>query len=273
MTGLDWVHGDPAELRAAYSAERAVLDASAPPEVDIAEDTRPGLGGLRFTPPEPKGAPILYFHGGSWMLGAPETHRALCAWLAKLSGRRVLSVRYPLAPEHRYPAQRDAARGALAAALGAEAGGVFVAGDSAGGAMALWAAEDECVHVRGVVAFYPAFGVTASPSIERFGPGHDALHAEAIAAMYERLGVAPKQVQADVPTSGAPVLVIAASHDPLFDDSTAVFDRLEDREVTLWVAEGEEHAFLHHGGSRPNVRDWLTRTGVWMDEREGAAGS
>ncbi|MEO1797519.1 MAG: alpha/beta hydrolase [Pseudomonadota bacterium] len=267
MKGLDWVHGDPVELRAAYLKEREALDETAPPDVTIVVEARAGLDGLRFTPVAAKEAPILYFHGGSWMLGGPETHRALCAWLAKLSGRRVISVRYPLAPEHRYPAQRDAARAALAATLAEEGGPIFVAGDSAGGAMALWAAEAEAKHVLGVATFYPAFGVVSSPSIDRFGPGNEALNAGAIAAMYTRLGAAPEQVQQDVPPHGAPVLVLAASDDPLFDDSTAIFERLEDREVTLWVAKGQEHAFLHHGGASADVRDWLTRVGGWMDAR------
>ncbi|MEL6913413.1 MAG: alpha/beta hydrolase fold domain-containing protein [Pseudomonadota bacterium] len=268
MSGADWVDGDPAALRAAYITERAPLDATAPPEVRVEPETRPGLDGLRFTPAGgAAGAPILYFHGGGWMVGSPETHRALCAWLALLSGRRVISVRYPLAPDHRYPAQREAARGALAALLQAEGGPVFVAGDSAGGAMALWAAEARAAgEVLGVAAFYPAFGVTASPSIDRFGPGHEALHSAAIAAMYARLGARPAQVQDDVPQGGAPVLVLAASHDPLYDDSAALFDHLSARDVTFWTAEGEAHAFLHHGGARPVVRDWLRRVGRWMAE-------
>ncbi|MEM8592308.1 MAG: hypothetical protein AAGF13_07250 [Pseudomonadota bacterium] len=38
--------------------------------------------------------------------------------------------------------------------------------------------------------------------------------------------------------------------------------------MTLWEAEAEEHAFLHHGGSSATVREWLSRIGAWMSEIE-----
>ncbi|MEM9855218.1 MAG: alpha/beta hydrolase fold domain-containing protein [Pseudomonadota bacterium] len=267
MSDLDWVHGDPVALRLAYAAERKPLDETAPSDVRVSADLPGALTGLHFLPDAPKQAPILYFHGGSWMLGSPATHRALCAWLAKLTGRRVVSVSYPLAPEHPYPAQRDAARRA-ARAMGETFGAFFVAGDSAGGAMALWgAAAAGGGEILGVAAFYPACGLTASRSIEAHGPGNPALNSAAIAAMYARLGTAPGALQADIPQTGAPVLIIAAERDPLHDDSLALKSALKRREVTLWEAEGEEHAFLHHGGARATVRHWLAGVGDWMDER------
>ena len=273
MNDLDWVTGDPVELRKAYAAERAVLDATAPSDVAVSDDLPAGLEGLAFTPAGAEGrAPILYFHGGSWMLGSPATHRALCAWLSKETARRVVSVCYPLAPEHPYPAQREAAKAARAAMGAQENDPIFVAGDSAGGAMALWGAGEETEGVLGVAAFYPAYGLTASPSISAHGPGNPALNAAAIAAMYDRLGAAGAEVQADIPTSGALVLVIAATEDPLCDDSHALAAALAPRGVTLWEAEGEEHAFLHHGGARPDVRTWLARLGTWMDTQARARG-
>lgn len=269
MSDLDWVNGDPVELRTAYAADRSELDATAPDDVSV-EDA-PRYAGLRFAPSYGgKGAPILYFHGGSWLLGSPWTHRALCAWLAKLTDRRVLSVSYPLAPEYLYPAQRDAARVLLADFLAEESGPVFVAGDSAGGAMALWAAEDRQIDVFGVATFYPAYGLTASASIDAYGPGNPALNAASIGAMYARLGVEPEQIQTDIPVKGAPVLVLAAEQDPLRDDSVALVEALSARPVTYWEAGGEEHAFLHHGGSNVEVRDWLARVGKWMWEVERA---
>ena len=269
MSAVDWVNGDPVELRKTYAADRAALLETCPKDARVEIEGRGGLDGLRFSPAAdtPK-APILYFHGGGWMVGSPETHQALCAWLAKLTERRVISVRYPLAPEHRHPAQRDAARTALAALLDVEQRPVFLAGDSAGGAMALWAASDERDHVLGVSAFYPAFGLLASESISTFGPESAALSAEAIAAMYRRLGAAPEQIQADVPKSGAPVLILAAGKDPLLNDSRAMAAALVARGVTAWTAHDEEHAFLHHAGTVATTRDWVCKVGSWMDDLE-----
>ena len=269
MSALDWVNGDPVALRKAYAADRAELLSDCPEDVTVEIEERDGLDGLRFLPvADTRKAPILYFHGGSWMVGSPETHRALCAWLAKLTNRRVISVRYPLAPEHRYPAQRDAARAALDAVLKVEQRPVFLAGDSAGGAMALWAASSMTNHVLGVSTFYPAFGLLASDAISAFGPESAALNAAALDAMYQRLGVQPKQIQADVAKTGAQVLILAAGQDPLRDDSAALAKALKARDVTAWVAPNKEHAFLHDAGTDQGTRDWLLKVGVWMDQQE-----
>ena len=53
---------------------------------------------------------ILYFHGGGFIAGSPESHRALISRLAHASSARALVPQYRLAPEFPYPAAlRDAA--------------------------------------------------------------------------------------------------------------------------------------------------------------------
>ncbi|PGG95031.1 hypothetical protein AJ80_10040 [Polytolypa hystricis UAMH7299] len=47
---------------------------------------------------------LLYFHGGSYYLIHPVSTRPLMAKYATLSGGRVFSVRYRLAPQHPFPA-------------------------------------------------------------------------------------------------------------------------------------------------------------------------
>ena len=46
---------------------------------------------------------VLYFHGGAYYLCDPVTHRPTTKKLAKLTGGRVYSVRYRLAPQHPFP--------------------------------------------------------------------------------------------------------------------------------------------------------------------------
>jgi len=82
---------------------------------------------------------ILYFHGGAYVMGAPETHAAMIAELARLTGLPAFLPRYRLAPEHPFPA---AFNDALAAwnrlrALGHAPGEIVLGGDSAGGGLAL----------------------------------------------------------------------------------------------------------------------------------------
>ena len=47
---------------------------------------------------------VLYFHGGAYYMLDPATHRPTTKKLAKLTGGRVYSVRYRLAPQHPFPA-------------------------------------------------------------------------------------------------------------------------------------------------------------------------
>ena len=54
----------------------------------------------------PEGTPrgvFIYYHGGGWVRGSLTTHVAGCRLLAHLSGVRILSVDYRLAPEHPVP--------------------------------------------------------------------------------------------------------------------------------------------------------------------------
>ncbi|WP_223788512.1 alpha/beta hydrolase [Marinicella meishanensis] len=82
---------------------------------------------------------VLYFHGGGYGVGSPRSHRDLCAFLALYSGLSVVSLDYRLAPEHPYPAALDDAVAAYQALLaqGFKAEHLALAGDSAGGGLAL----------------------------------------------------------------------------------------------------------------------------------------
>jgi acetyl esterase/lipase len=82
---------------------------------------------------------VVYLHGGGYVIGTVDGYRDLLARLAVGANARVLGVEYRLAPEHRFPAQQDdclaAVRGVLAA--GADPRRLALAGDSAGGALAV----------------------------------------------------------------------------------------------------------------------------------------
>ncbi len=82
---------------------------------------------------------ILYLHGGGYFACSPRTHRALTAHLAVRSRARVLALDYRLAPEHPFPAALDDVVAALRAlrAQGIDPHALGIAGDSAGGGLAL----------------------------------------------------------------------------------------------------------------------------------------
>lgn len=82
---------------------------------------------------------IVYFHGGGFQVGSLQSHRELMARLSAAAGVRVLGVEYRLAPEHRHPAPLEDALAVLdwLRGQGFAAHDVALAGDSAGGGLAL----------------------------------------------------------------------------------------------------------------------------------------
>lgn len=82
---------------------------------------------------------ILYLHGGGYYFCSPQSHRSLVFELAMRANARTFSLDYRLAPEHRFPAALDDALAAYRRLLadGAPAQSIVIAGDSAGGGLAL----------------------------------------------------------------------------------------------------------------------------------------
>ncbi len=91
----------------------------------------------------PPGAParraLLYLHGGGYVSGSLNTHRALVGRLAQRCGVCALAVGYRKAPDHPFPAALDDARRAYRwlRRQGHAPADIVVAGDSAGGGLAL----------------------------------------------------------------------------------------------------------------------------------------
>ena len=79
---------------------------------------------------------LVLAHGGGFAFGSARTHRAFAAHLAQETGWEVWIPEYPLAPEHPFPAGRDAL---VQVWFEAVSGGLpcAVAGDSAGGNLAV----------------------------------------------------------------------------------------------------------------------------------------
>jgi len=79
---------------------------------------------------------LFYLHGGGYVAMSPKTHRSLTGAFAK-RGFRVFAPDYRLAPEHPFPAAVDDATAAWRAFRAEGDGPACVAGDSAGGGLAL----------------------------------------------------------------------------------------------------------------------------------------
>ncbi|WP_428382190.1 alpha/beta hydrolase [Nevskia ramosa] len=106
----------------------------------IEATTLAGRPADRLTPSGDSGDQVIYYlHGGAYLGGSTRTHRGLLAHFAKAAGCEVVAIDYRLAPEHPYPAAlEDAVAGyqeLLAEGIPAER--IVIAGDSAGGNLAL----------------------------------------------------------------------------------------------------------------------------------------
>ncbi|WP_299814802.1 alpha/beta hydrolase [uncultured Jannaschia sp.] len=89
--------------------------------------------GMRHIRARRAGGPrVIWFHGGGYVFGSPATHERIGVYLANRHGFDVTLPAYRLAPEHPWPAQLDDALAAIP-----EDGKVVLAGDSAGGHLAL----------------------------------------------------------------------------------------------------------------------------------------
>lgn len=271
---VSWATSSPAELRAHHARDAEERAGPLPDDVSesVVEEAGAFRGGLLFTPPDSApDAAILYFHGGGFVAGSPTSHRCVTAWLAKLTGMRVLSGRYHLAPEHPFPAQRDDAVAACAA-LGANR--LILAGDSAGACVALWGlrALDPGTRARvaGVALLYGGFGGIESGSIARNGTAENGLDAATLSVMYRRLGPAaqdawPLDFAGEI---AVPAYVLAAELDAVFDDSALLFQRLGSRADSRFVtAAGQDHGFLKGAGRDPVALRELEALARWVKDR------
>lgn len=124
-------------IRARANLER--VKPGVPPGLSVTNDTIGGVPGEWLKPSaDPASTTLLYLHGGGYFACSPQTHRRITGRFAR-SGLDVFAPEYRLAPEHPFPAAIDDAvaayRGLLA--RGVSPGTIVIAGDSAGGGLAL----------------------------------------------------------------------------------------------------------------------------------------
>ena len=126
--------------RSAAAFERGVGRAPLPPFVTVEPVASPSVSGEWVsTGAGAEQGVVLFFHGGGFVMGSPATHRSGTWRIARATGRRVLAVRYRYAPDHAFPAWIEDGVAAFRWLLdqGIAPGSILVAGDSAGGNMAL----------------------------------------------------------------------------------------------------------------------------------------
>ncbi|MCW0234464.1 MAG: alpha/beta hydrolase [Ferrovibrio sp.] len=256
--------------RADVSLIRALMGAftrSRPlPGITI-ERVKTPVHGEWLRPRQPRrGRALFYLHGGGYMAGNPRTHRAITARLAHRLGVSVFALDYPLAPEHPYPA---ALQDALAAwqwllAEGWRADRLWLAGDSAGGGLALafmLACKRQGLPLPAAAAlFSPWTDLTCSSraiaeNAERcawFTAAHLRFAAGLYAGRHDRTDPLLSPLFGDL--SGLPPLLLHASDSELLRDDTlrlAALARTAGTPVRLRLWHGLPHAWPNFAGLMP----------------------
>jgi acetyl esterase/lipase len=254
--GLDTA-ADVASVRAAFNA----LIAQVPVPADVIQKPVEigGVPGIDVTVPgsDAEGV-ILYFHGGVYVIGSAATSVPLVSDLVRRTGVHAVTLDYRLAPEHPYPAAVEDARAAYEGLLaqGIEPGQIVLAGDSAGGGLAvatLLAAREAGLPM-------PAGAYLMSPYADLTLSGETLTERESLDPILTPLGL---RVRAPEYLAGAdaadplispifgdltglpPLLIQVGSHEILLSDALRLAARAatSDVTVTLEVTPGVPHVF------------------------------
>jgi epsilon-lactone hydrolase len=222
-----------------------------------------GVPAERLSTPRSGDWILLYLHGGGYCVGSPRTHRALAARVAHAVGAVAYVPGYRLAPEHPHPAALDDALAACRwlLARGTSPGQLVIAGDSAGGGLALATA----VAMRDTGLPLPAALVLISPLTDLTLSGEsietharrDPMLSRPIATLWSRLYLG--SCAADHPAcsplfadlSGLPPMLIqVGSEEILLSDSLRLARRAQDAgcSVRLSRYDGMWHEFQAHAG-------------------------
>ena len=216
---------------------------------------------------------LLYLHGGGYVSGAGAFYLALAAHLSAAAQCAVLLPDYRLAPEHPFPAGlEDCIRAyqwlTVTGPVGAAAAkATFIAGDSAGGGLALatlLALRDRQLPLpRAGIALSPFTDLTLSGESLRSEADLDPImHPRCLPEFVTRYAAA-SEVRAPLasPVFGdytglPPLLIQVGEHEIIRDDSVRVAEqaRTDGVAVTLEVWEGMFHVFQSHEPLLPEGR-------------------
>lgn len=224
-----------------------------------------GVPGTWLRPEGAGPGALLYLHGGAYLMGSSTSHRRVAARLAERLRMPAFVADYRLAPEHPFPAALQDARSAYEGVLatGVAPSAVVLAGDSAGGGLALALAQhlrDEGRPLPGVVGLMSPW-LDLVPDGQRTRPvmAGDPLALTALAREAAPRYAAGADVRdpAISPVRGdlsglPPVVAIAASDDPLAQDCDALARALPSAEVHR--LEGGWHGVYMLEGILPEAR-------------------
>lgn len=224
---------------------------------------------------------VLYLHGGAFVGESPGAHCAMLARICRRSGARGFYVGYRLAPEHPYPAATDDCLAAYRHLLaqGVDASRIVIAGDSAGGNLALVTAmrarDTGLPSPASLVLMSAVLDATFSGDSMRRNDGIDPLFrasiVEPLAAAYvpDDLRGHPYVSPLAGDLSGLPpILALVGSSEVLLDDTLRLASRGADVEVQVWHDMPHVFPIMHRLSESGAAIDGIA---AFIARRAGAA--
>jgi epsilon-lactone hydrolase len=224
---------------------------------------------------------ILYLHGGGYVMGSINTHRAMVARIARASQARALAIDYRMGPEHPFPAAVEDATAAYRwlLAQGYKPGKIVISGDSAGGGLTL----ATLIALRDAGTALPAAAVPISPWADLEGTGASVKTRAATDPMVDQAGLLrmakmyagdqdPKNplispIHADY-RGVPPMLIHVGDAEILLDDSTRVADRAKAAGVKVELEAWPEMFHVWHVFAKilPEGQQAIDRIGSYVLE-------
>ncbi|HBR2973611.1 TPA: alpha/beta hydrolase [Klebsiella pneumoniae] len=253
-----------------------VLAGAMETRVQVEDITLDGMTLRVVSPPKSNGLlpTMVYYHGGCFVSGGFTTHDNQLRQLAMFSGCRVIAVQYRLAPEYPFPAAHDdAERGATiihqnAKQLGVDASRITLAGDSAGGHLALVTAlrlkAAGTWQPAQLILIYPMLDATASMASYASNGEDYIITRDTLLSGYEMYLAATPATHPDAcplwreDFNGLPpVHILTAEFDPLRDEGEVLYRRLTEQGVESSCQRylGVIHGFFQLGGVSNAARD------------------
>ena len=207
---------------------------------------------------------IVYLHGGGWVIASPEVYEASSVALAQNTGAVVVSVDYRLAPENRFPTAHEDSYAAYkwvkvnAASISGNPNKVAIAGESAGGNMAV--AVSMMARDRGlglpvhILSVYPVANNDLYTSSYNQYANAMPLNRPLVQWFVDKYfrspadGDSPQISLVDVADLHGlpPTTIIGAEIDPLQSEGMQLRDKLQSQSVTVTyqLYQGVTHEFF-----------------------------
>jgi epsilon-lactone hydrolase len=227
---------------------------------------------------------ILYLHGGGYVLGGLESHQMLCSALAKQASVTLLLPEYRLAPENPFPASLEDASQTYAWLLDQnyKPENIFIAGDSAGGGLAVATAlrlrESGLPLPAALICLSPWFDLTLQGQTHQTQADAEVLlrtdelqeWAGFYAAGHDRSNPLISPVYADL--RGLPRLFIQVGSDEiLLDDARRLAEKAKSDgvDVILNIWDGMWHVWHSLGEFMPESRQAFQEISTFIQQVSG----